>query len=123
MTQTNRCHLWNPALNQNGEYEYPEGQKLWMMSLSLNVQSELATYAWAPAEAQCTLHTTESSIAKGEEDMKKKRLEKLMLNRETLRELSFEEAREVVGGSDGNFSLVQGSCNPCDPARGHIPIG
>jgi len=55
--------------------------------------------------------------------MKKKRLEKLALNRETLRELSLEESRKVVGGDDGGFSVAEASCNDLCEARGHVPIG
>jgi hypothetical protein len=51
--------------------------------------------------------------------MKKKHLDKLVLNRETLRELSVEETRKVAGG----FSLAESDCDMCAPARGRIPVG
>jgi hypothetical protein len=52
--------------------------------------------------------------------MEKKSLKKLVLNRETLRDLSVEETRKVVGGEDNPFS-GEDSCNNC--ARVRITVG
>jgi hypothetical protein len=54
--------------------------------------------------------------------MKKKRLEKLVINRETLRKLNVEETRQVVGGADSCLSDAEESC-AIEGARGRIPVG
>jgi len=53
--------------------------------------------------------------------MERKRLKKLALNREILRELSIEETRRVIGG-DGGGSVAEESCVD-DCARIFIPVG
>jgi len=53
--------------------------------------------------------------------MEKRRLKKLVINRETLRELSIEETRRVVGGA-GSGSAAEEPCVD-DCARIYIPVG
>jgi len=53
--------------------------------------------------------------------MDKKRLKKLVINRETLRELSVEEARRVFGGDEGGSAADESCVDDC--ARIRIPVG